>query len=153
VCIIIGIPCLVTGCDPNIPLCPLYNSKTGNLTAITSTTCNCNDGSCEQCQALTFLYDTNHACVATVDSFQSAIASSGSYTIYGLYQIWVNKYTGSCVYTSPTSMKATAIVGIVFLCMAGLILLIAILFGLIIPNICDIYTRRNAHHEQSKEFY
>jgi hypothetical protein len=145
--IIIGIPVLITGCDTTSTyICPLYNQRYGNLTAVTSTACNCNSYGCSQCQAFTFVYP-NGVCVATVTDIQSFFAG-GSYSLGSTLEIWVNTFTGVCIFNNPTIMKARVYIGLTFLSIAGFVLLCFLLSKLVIFIVgrCDRRNNDNGHY-------
>jgi len=121
---IIGVATILAGCNPNLHVCPMYTQTTGNLTAVSATSCDCNNGNCQTCQVYSFNYDGG-SCAATVAAHQSFFG--GVVTIGGQYTIWINKISHSCTFTSTGAMEATSIVGIVFLSLAGFTLAVVLI--------------------------
>jgi hypothetical protein len=145
--VIIGVPVLITGCDTtSTHICPLYNQRYGNLTSVSSTICNCNKIGCSQCQALTFVYP-NGVCVATVSDTQSFFAG-GSYALGSTFEIWVNTFTGVCIYNNPTIMKVRIYIGLTFLSIAGFALLC-----LLLPRLANFLAGRCIRHNNDNGHY
>ena len=107
----IGIPLLITSCDPEMHVCVLYDQIRGNLTHMSYVQCK---DSNSQCTSLTFDYPDG-SCVATANTGTNII--SKNYKIGRTYTIWKNKIDKTCTYTTKGAMKAGVIVAFVSLSM------------------------------------